>query len=140
MKRFVYLVSIIWISVFELHAQIAPADTLAVFNIKKEALENSKVMDLLNVLTNVIGPRLTNSKGMAAANVWSQKTLASYGLKAEVEPWGEFGRGWDVKSFRAGITAPYAFQLIAYPKAWSPATNGVVKGKILYINEKSSMK
>lgn len=137
MKRFVCLMFIVWVSVFELHAQLAPADTLVAFNIKKEAIENSKVMDLLNVLTNVIGPRLTNSKGMAAANIWSQKTLASYGLKAEVEPWGEFGRGWDVKSFRAGVTAPYAFQLIAYPKAWSPATNGVVKGKILYINEKS---
>lgn len=139
MKRLFRLTSFIWMSVFvfELHAQSNPTDTLVAFNIKKEATENSKVMDLLNVLTNVIGPRLTNSKGMAAANIWSKNTLMSYGLKAEVEPWGEFGRGWDVKSFRAGVTGPYAFQLIAYPKAWSPATNGIVKGKVIYINEKS---
>ena len=139
MKRIICLMALVWVSVFvfELRAQTAPADTLVAFNIKKEAVENSKVMELLNVLTNVIGPRLTNSKGMTAANAWTQKTLASYGLKAEVEPWGEFGRGWDVKSFRAGMTEPYAFQLIAYPKAWSPATNGVVKGKVVYINEKS---
>ncbi|MBL7995397.1 M20/M25/M40 family metallo-hydrolase [bacterium] len=139
MKRTLMLLSALCIFVFscDLSAQSNPTDTLVAFSIKKEAIENSKVMDLLNVLTNVIGPRLTNSKGMAAANVWSQKTLASYGLKTQVEPWGEFGRGWDVKSFRAAVTAPYAFQLIAYPKAWSPATNGVVKGKILYINEKS---
>ena len=122
---------------FELFAQSNPADTLVAFNIKKEATDNSKVMDLLNMLTNIIGPRLTNSKGMASANAWSQKTLESYGLKAQVEPWGEFGRGWDVKSFRAGITAPYAFQLIAYPKAWSPATRGLIKGKIVYVNEKN---
>ncbi|KAB2881046.1 M20/M25/M40 family metallo-hydrolase [bacterium] len=139
MKRFLILFSALcmFIFSFELHAQFNPADTLVAFNIKKEAIENSKVMELLNVLTNVIGPRLTNSKGMAAANAWSQKTLESYGLTAQVEAWGEFGRGWDVKSFRAGVTAPYAFQLIAYPKAWSPATIGAVKGKIIYVNEKN---
>lgn len=137
MKRiFLFVFILLFTRTLAICAQTAP-DTMIAFNIKKEAVENSKVMDLLNTLTNVIGPRLTNSKGMTAANVWSQQTLASYGLKAEVEPWGEFGRGWDIRSFRAGITAPYAFQLIAYPKAWSPATNGVVKGKIVYINEKS---
>jgi hypothetical protein len=138
MKRFFILTIVA--AVFysgSLSAQNSPADTLVAFNIKKESTENSKIMDLLNVLTNVIGPRLTNSKGMTAANIWTQKTLESYGLKAQMEPWGEFGRGWDIKSFRASMTAPYAFQLIAYPKAWSPATDGVVKGKIIYINEKN---
>ncbi len=136
MKRFL-LVSLATVLFFVCRATAQNTDTLVAYNIKKEALENSKVMDLLNVLTNVIGPRLTNSKGMTAANAWTQKTLASYGLKAEVDPWGEFGRGWDIKSFRASVTAPYAYQLIAYPKAWSPATNGVVKGKIVYINERN---
>ncbi|HMW35075.1 MAG TPA: M20/M25/M40 family metallo-hydrolase [bacterium] len=118
-----------------LFAQAEKGDSVAAEAIKTEAIERSQALQTLNVLTNVIGARLTNSKGLAAANDWTREALEKMGLSAEVEPWGEFGRGWDMKSFRAGIVAPYAIPLIAYPKAWSPATRGTVRSKILYINE-----
>ncbi len=119
---------------FTLHAQV---DTNFVNKIKSEAIDHSQILETLSHLTDVIGPRLTGSKKMMAANEWTKKLLESYGLSASIEPWGDFGRGWDLKSFHASVTAPYAFPLIAYPKAWSPATKGTVKGKIFHINEKT---
>jgi carboxypeptidase Q len=134
MKTAKFLFAFFVLSVISLHAQI---DTNFVNRIKSEAMEQSQVMATMTYLSDVIGPRLTGSKKMAAANEWTRKLLESYGLKSTVEPWGDFGRGWDLKSFHATVTAPYAFPLIAYPKAWSPATKGTVKGKIIYINEKT---
>ncbi len=116
---------------------IKDTDTLMANRIKSEAIDNSRAIETLNYLTNVLGARLTNSKNQLSASHWTKDQFIKMGLKAEVEPWGEFGKGWDVKSFRANMTAPYALNMIAYPKAWSPSTNGVVKGKIIYVNEKS---
>jgi len=135
MKRCIYLnLLAVCIISFSL---IAQTDTVLIKKIKSEAIENSKVMDLVLHLSTLNGPRLTNSKGMKSANEWTKATLESYGLKAWIEPWGEFGKGWDVKNFHATVTAPYAFPLIAYPKAWSPSTKGLVKGKIIYVGGKT---
>jgi carboxypeptidase Q len=35
--------------------------------------------------------------------------------------------------FRSQVTAPKAFPLIAYPKAWSPSTDGTVRGELVYL-------
>jgi hypothetical protein len=92
--------------------------------IKDEGLNRSQVMQTLSYLTDVIGPRLTNSPQMKRANEWTRDKMASWGLaNARLEAWGPFGRGWAVKSFSAQVSAPQSFPLIAYPKAWSPGIN-----------------
>ncbi len=54
---------------------------LAVINrIKTEAFENSKVMEHAFYLTDVYGPRLTNTPEYKAAAEWVSKRLAGYGL------------------------------------------------------------
>jgi hypothetical protein len=61
MKR--KLLSILIISIaFNVQAQ-ENIDTEVINKIKKEGLENSKVMDIAFMLTDVSGPRLTNSPG-----------------------------------------------------------------------------
>ncbi|MCB0834481.1 MAG: M20/M25/M40 family metallo-hydrolase [Bacteroidetes bacterium] len=129
MKKTTILVFLLAVSL--VHAQTA--DTTTAYRIKIESVENSEVMNILDALTNGIGPRLTNSKKMADANQWAKSKLESYGLKAEVEPWGDFGNGWDVKSFSAQVTSPYAFPLMAYPKAWSPGLKGMLKGRVVLV-------
>lgn len=92
--------------------------------IKSEGVNNSKVMQTLSYLSDVIGPRLTASPGMKRANEWTRDQLTSYGLQnAHLESWGPFGRGWTLKRFTAMVDGPTAFPLIAYPKAWSPGTD-----------------
>src|SRR5688572_16163024 len=100
--------------------------------IRDEGLNHSQVMQTLSYLTDVIGGRLTNSPNMKRANEWTRDTMAKWGMQnAKLEPWGPFGRGWSLKKFSAQIVDPQVFPLIAYPKAWSPSTKGVVTGEVV---------
>jgi len=116
-----------------------PLDYDAIYRIKDEALNRSQVMETLSYLTDVHGPRLTNSPNMRAAADWAKKRLESYGLSnVALEAWGPFGRGWVNERMMAAMTAPQSFPLLAFPKAWTPGTNGLVKGDaVLAIIEKA---
>ena len=106
--------------------------------IKDEGMKRSQVMQTLSYLSDVIGPRLTASPNMKRANNWTRETLEKWGMQnAHLEPWGPFGRGWALKRFSAQVTEPQDIPLIAYPKAWSPATNGAVTGDVVYLDAKT---
>jgi carboxypeptidase Q len=105
--------------------------------IKDEGMNRSQVMQTLSYLTDVIGPRLTASPGMRRANEWTRDQLTKWGLQnAHLEAWGPFGRGWTLKRFSAQVIEPQAIPLIAYPKAWSPGTNGELTADVIYVNAK----
>ncbi len=113
----------------------APKDVID--RIKDEGSKNSQVMQTLSYLTDVIGGRLTNSPSMKRANEWTRDTMTKWGLQnAKLEAWGPFGRGWSLKSFSAQVVAPQAFPVIAYPKAWSPSTKGVVTSDVVHLDIK----
>ncbi|HYY99382.1 MAG TPA: hypothetical protein VE642_12350, partial [Pyrinomonadaceae bacterium] len=105
--------------------------------IRDEGMDRSQVMQTLNYLTNVIGPRLTGSPGMRRANEWTRDTLTKWGLvNSHTEPWGTFGRGWQLRNFSAETVEPQVFPLNAYPKAWSPATRGPLTADVVYVDAK----
>ena len=80
-------------------------DLATIHRIKAEAFQGSKVMDHLFYLTDVSGPRLTNSPGFRAAADWSVKRLKEWGVgDARLERWGTFGRGWSLVRFSAITT------------------------------------
>ena len=109
--------------------QSEPVDLQAVYAIKDEGLQRSKVMEITSYLTDVHGPRLTGSPEIRRAGEWAVKEMQSWGLaNARLEPWTGFGRGWTNERFAAHMTAPATATLIGYPKAWTPGTNGVVTG------------
>jgi carboxypeptidase Q len=100
--------------------------------IRYEAFRNSKVMEILSDLTDNIGPRLTNSPNGRKASIWTRDTLTRFGLEnAHLEAWGPFGRGWSYQMSTVRMTAPDTAELIALPKAWTPSTNGAVRGKVV---------
>ena len=111
-------------------------DNSAGAKIMDEGMNRSEAMTIMRYLTDVIGPRLTNSPGQRRANKWTKEQLEKWGLKnAAVDPWGEFGRGWELKKFSASVsTATEYFPLRAFPKAWSPSTNGVLTGNVVYVD------
>jgi carboxypeptidase Q len=118
--------------------QPAPDPNDPVVRIKGEGMNRSQVMQTLSYLSDVIGPRLTASPGMKRANNWTRETLEKWGMQnAHLEAWGPFGRGWSLKRFSAQIVDPLNIPLIAYPKAWSPATNGAITGEVVYIDAKT---
>ncbi len=105
-------------------------DLDAIYKIKDEAFQRSRVMETMSYLTDVYGPRLTGSPNIKTAGEWAQKKLMEWGLvNAKLEPWGPFGRGWANARFSAHVIAPQPYPLIGYPKAWAPGTNGAVTGE-----------
>jgi hypothetical protein len=104
-------------------------DLDAIYRIKDEGLQHSKVMDIESYLTDIYGPRLTGSPNIKEAADWAQKTMKEWGLaNVHLETW-PFGRGWQNQRFVANALTPRAYPLIGYPKAWTPGTNGPVSGE-----------
>jgi len=104
-------------------------DLDAVYRLKDEGLQRSKVMEIESWLTDVYGPRLTNSPNIREAADWAQKTMKEWGLaNVHTEPW-TFGRGWQNQRIVANAVTPRAYPLIAYAKPWTPGTNGLVTGE-----------
>ena len=100
--------------------------------IRQEGFKNSQVMNILSELTDRIGPRLTGSPNMKKANEWTRDQFTKWGLQnSHLESWGPFGLGWQNQSTYIRLTAPDTTMLIAYPEAWTPGTNGLVKGQVV---------
>jgi hypothetical protein len=120
----------------EATAQIAQetVDLAVVNEIRTEGLERSQIEQLARHLTDVIGPRLTGSPGMRKANEWTADMLRSWGLEdVQIEPWGDFGRGWERVSFSGQILSPFPQPLHAQQVAWTRGTNGPVAGGAMVI-------
>jgi len=121
-------------------AQVAQesVDLGVVARIRAEGLENSQIEQLAGHLTDVIGPRLTNSPGMTAANEWTAEMFEKWGLvNVQIEPWGEFGRGWERVSYSGRILTPFIQPLVAQPSGWTGSTPGPVTGPAVIIEADS---
>lgn len=109
-------------------------DLDAVARIRQEGLERSRIPELARHLTEVIGPRLTGSPGMKAANEWTAAELKSWGLTGvEVEPWGRFGRGWENVSYEGRILTPYSQVMPGQPSAWTGSTKGTITAPVVVV-------
>src|SRR5437588_3594657 len=108
--------------------------------IKKEGIDNSQVMYIAHHLTDVSGPRLTNSPGFMRAANWAKDELAKWGLvNARLEAWGEFGKGWEQERCYVAMTLPYYQPLIAIPRAWTGSTgNKLLTSDIVLIKATDS--
>jgi hypothetical protein len=103
--------------------------------IRYEGFRNSKVMEIASGLMDGIGPRLTGSPNAKRANDWTRQKLEDFGLSnAHLEAWGPFGRGWFNEYTNVRMVVPDIATLIAYPKAWTPGTNDVVRAQVVRVN------
>ena len=90
-------------------------DTATLGRIRQEALQHSRVPWIAHQLTDVAGPRLTNSPGWHHAAEFVTQTLKSWGFSnVAIEPWGEFGYGWTAEKTSLSMRTPYYSPLIAY--------------------------
>ena len=102
-------------------------DLSAIHQIKDEGFNDSRVMEIMSYLTDLYGPRLTNSPNIKEAAAWTTAKMKEWQCaNVRLEPWGPFGRGWSNERFSAQVISPRPFPLIAYPKAWTPGTMGPV--------------
>lgn len=114
-------------------------DLTAVEKIRQHGLDQSKVMDIAYTITDVYGPRLSNSPGLIRAQDWAVKQLSDWGLKnVHKEAWGTFGKGWQVDKYYAATLSPFYHAIIASPKAWTPGTNGLIKSDVVLIKAETA--
>ena len=116
-------------------------DEAVISKLKEEGLKNSQVMDHAFYLTDVSGPRLTASPGFMNAAKWAKSKLESWGLKnAQIESWGDFGKGWQQERCYIAMTKPYYVPFIGQSKAWTGSTpgKGIMNAEVLLIKAKDS--
>src|SRR5262249_17155569 len=127
MRKTQFAAAVLFLSpVLALAQPAEKVDLNMIHRIKEEALgRNSKVMDHMFYLTDVNGPRLTDSKGYRAAGEWAVKRLKEYGLSnVHLEKRGPCGKAWKVGN-HSGHTNPQEEPTVsAEPVAWTPGHNG----------------
>jgi carboxypeptidase Q len=111
-----------------------PLESEVQSNIRREGMERSQIMRTLHFLTDVYGPRLTGSPNLKAAGEWAIKQMQSWGMEnGHLEPW-DFGyAGWLNERATAHVLSPFTEPLTLEVLAWTPSTNGTVKGQIYQI-------
>ena len=96
--------------------------------IKDEEKTNSQIAMIAHNLTDVCGPRLTNSPGYNRALDWVTQICKEWGLQnAGREAWGEFGKGWQNETGTLALKIPYYQDITAYPVPWCKSTKKSVK-------------
>ena len=109
-----------------------------VAKIRAEGFDNSHVLELFNHLTNVIGPRLTNSPGYYEAVEYMRDKMVDWEFEdVHLEAW-EFGRGWSLERFSVEMLEPRYLPMIGFPRGWSASTNGRLVSEPLMLGGKSA--
>ncbi len=121
-------------------AQVAQekVDLAVVQKIRDEGLNHSQIPGLAHFLMDVIGPRVTGSHAIHAANRWTAARLREWGAtNVVVEPRGEFGRGWETVYARARMLQPFVQPLFVEPLAWTGSTRGMLQGPVVLVEADS---
>lgn len=127
------------IALFLLHAFLLPLATFAQTpdvnaQIRKEGMENSKIMHTLHILADLYGPRLTGSPNHVNAAKWAAEEMKRWGFdNAALEPW-DFGHpGWVDDRNTGLMISPVADTLTFEVLAWTPSTKGTVTAEAVHI-------
>jgi hypothetical protein len=114
----------------------APAqDASTLARIRDEGMNRSRVLELFDHLTNVIGPRLTGTPAFKQSVDWSAATLKQFGVaNVHLEAW-PFGPGWTLEQQTLEMVAPRYMPLIAYAEAWTPSMPREVVATPVYIGD-----
>lgn len=120
-------------------AQQETIDTAMVNRIRDEGFNRSQIAEISHQITDVAGPRLTNSPGWHRAADWIVSTLNGWGLSgAQKEAWGQFGYGWEPEKTVLAMRTPYYSPLIAYAIPWSGSTNGPKSASVFIVQHMDS--
>jgi len=111
-----------------------PVDWETVTRIRHEGFHNSQVERLLSELMDGIGPRISNSPAHEASVEWALETFREWDLD---EAWAhgfEFGRGWSWDTASFTVLEPFVRSVEVLPTAWSPGTDGPVRGEAMLVD------
>lgn len=115
-----------------IEAQEFPTDDAVLEAIWEEGYENSQAYRLAQVLTDVIGPRVTGTPGLDRAHLWLEEIYESWEIEVEQQEYGTW-EGWDVGVLHVDLTSPRRTTLVAHPLAWSPAPDGPLEARVVIL-------
>ena len=95
-------------------------DRSEVARIIDEGFNRSEIAKDAEHMADKIGPRLTNSPGMRAAEEWTMQRFRDWKLQNVRRQGFEFGRGWWNERASARMIAPRPIALTAMPITWTP--------------------
>ena len=107
-------------------------------NIRDEGFHRSMVMEIASYMTDVLGPRFSNSPGYTKAAEWAKNKFEEFGIKAELEDYGEIGPGWENRYTSVHMHKPQYMTLIAYPMPYSRGTEGKIIDNVVFVNTKNT--
>src|SRR5437899_5936311 len=119
--------------------QTSTADPFSAADAKilAEIHDYSEVMEKLEYLADHIGPRMTGTPQLKQANDWRAEMFRKYGLaNVKLEPWS-IEHAWTRGNASARIVAPVIHIITLASAAWSPGTNGVMRGPVVYFDAKT---
>src|SRR5579859_7009709 len=118
---------------------VPPADEPSPFaaadaQILAEIHDHSEAAQNLEYISDNIGPRLTGSPQLKAANDWTAEQFRKYGLtNVHLESW-KIAHTWTRGTARARIVYPTEHPLTIASAGWAPGTSGVVKGSVVFFD------
>jgi len=99
-----------------------------------EIRDHSEAASNLEYISDNIGPRLTGSPQLKAANDWTAETFKKYGLtNVHLESW-KIAHTWTRGTAKARIVAPAEHPLTIASAGWAPGTNGPVRGPVVFFD------
>jgi hypothetical protein len=115
-------------------------DAAMMTKIREEGLQKSQIMDIALHLTDLNGNRLANSPGYTRAANYAKSKLTEWGVQnAQLDPWGEFGKGWELEKMYFAMTAPYYKPMMLYPKTWTSGSKGLQSADVILVDLKDSV-
>jgi len=99
-----------------------------------EIHDHSEAAANLEYISDMIGPRLTGSPQLKAANDWTAEQFRKYGLtNVHLEPW-KIAHTWTRGTAKARIVYPTEHPLTIASAGWAPSTSGLVRGPVVYFD------
>src|SRR5258706_9454318 len=115
--RFVMALAGLSVGVAHLAGAQSAAERPVLARIRDEGFHRSRVMEWASYIADVYGPRLAGSPSYRRAAKWAKEKLTELGLEhAAVEPWGEYGMGWESNYTSIHLVAPEYQAIIGYPR------------------------
>lgn len=126
----------LWILCCFVYGSQEKIDYKMVEKIRDEGFNRSQVMEMAWVMSDVLGPRFSNSPGYTKAAVWAKKKFEELGIEAELDAYGEVGPGWECRYTSVHMHKPQYMPLIAYAKPYGRGTEGKIISDVILVNTK----
>jgi hypothetical protein len=105
--------------------------------ILKEIYDHPAVVQRVEYLADLIGPRLTGSEQLRRAQAWAMEEMKRLGAVNVHEEAYDFGLAWTRGVDSARLLTQNGLRFRVDQLAWSPATKGAIQGEVMLMDARN---